>query len=177
MRATSGAVLAVFILVSLGACSSSPSKATVAPSEAAQTIGSVYSLSDDQVACLERAFASHHAATRPLATDSTASDDDLRALGEVANGCIPVETLSAAIVGGVGEGLGNLTVMQKGCLDGAVRALDDTDRTTLLVGLAVNTALDDIQRAELGKVTDGLLTTCHLSADAGAVATPGTAAP
>ena len=145
------------------------------PKEAAQTIGSVYSLSDDQIACLERAFASHHAATRPLATDDTVSDDDLAALGEVENGCIPVDTLSTAIVGGVGEGLGNLTVLQKGCLDGAVRALADTDRTTLLVGLAVNTALDDVQRAELGKVTNGLLETCHLSIDA--AASPSTTGP
>ena len=153
------------------------------PKEAAQTIGSVYSLSEDQIACLERAFDSNHTATRPLATDDTVSDDDLAALGEVERGCIPVETLSTAIVGGVGEGLGNLTVLQKACLDGAVRALDDTDRTTLLVGLAVNSALDDVQRAELGKVTSGLLDTCHLSIDAtGSTATslppaPGTTGP
>ena len=159
-------VIGFFLLVSMGACSSSQPKATVDPKEAAQTIGSVYSLSDDQIACLQKAFAGHHAATRALATDGTVSDDDLRALGDVERGCIPVDTLSAAIVGGVGEGLGNLTVLQKGCLDGAVRALDDDDRTTLLVGLAVNSALDDIQRAELGKVTNGLLTTCHLSSDA-----------
>lgn len=166
-----------FLLFSLAACSSNGgARATVEPQEAAQTIGSVYSLSDDQISCLQGAFDAHHDATRPLASDGTASDADLRALGSVESDCIPVEALSAAIVGGVTEGLGTLTDSQKTCLDGAVTGLADTDRTTLLVGLAVNTALDDVQLAELGKVTNGLLETCHLS-DQATVTTGTTATP
>jgi len=156
------------------ACSSSPAKASVDPKEAAQTIGSAYSLSDDQIACLEKGFDKNHAATRPLASDGAASDDDLRALGNVEMACIPNETLAAAIVGGASEALANLTAADKTCLDGAVRALDDTDRTTLLVGLVVSTALNEAQTAELGKVTNGLLGGCHISLDA---TTPSTPAP
>ena len=161
----------LLLLVAMGACSKSQPKAAVDPTEAAQTIGSAYSLPDDQIACLRDAFAANHAATAALGSDNTASDADLEALGRVLHGCVPVETLSVAIVGGVTEGLGGLTEPQKGCLDGAIRALDDTDRDTLLVGLAVSSALDDVQRAQLGKVTNGLLVTCSLSADAGASVT------
>jgi len=165
--------MAVVLCLLIGvACSSSQDKASVDPKEAAQTIGSAYSLSEDQSACLEKGFDKNHAATGPLASDGAASDDDLRALGNVEMACIPEETLAAAIVGGASEALGTMTAADKTCLDGAVRALDDTDRTTLLVGLVVSTALNDAQTAELGKVTNGLLGSCHVSVDATTPTTP-----
>jgi hypothetical protein len=178
IRPIVGGMLLASCLFMAVACSNSEPKASVDPKEAAQTIGSAYSLPDDQISCLEGAFAKNHAATRPLASDGTASDDDLRTLGQVESACIPVETLAAAIVGGASEALGTLTAAQRTCLDGAVQALDDTDRTTLIVGLAVSSALDDLHKAELGKVTNGLLGACQLSVDAGSSATtPTTAGP
>ena len=41
--------------------------------------------------------------------------------------------------------------------------LSDQDQATLLAGLAVPTALSDLQTALLGRVTDGLLNTCRIS--------------
>ena len=168
-----GATGVVFLAIwGLTGCSSNGSTPTVKAGEAAQTIGSVYALSPDQVSCLEKGFAAAPEATRPLASDGAASDDDLRALGEVENACIAPETLATAVVAGVRGGLGSLTSTQEACLSQAMAGLSDADRTTLLVGLAVNSALGDAQQAELGQVTNGLLTACQLAA--GTQATPPT---
>ena len=97
-----------------------------------------------------------------MAANKAASDADLAALGGVARSCIPTSTLATAIVNGADQG-NTLTTSEQACLRGAVARLSDADRATLLAGLAVPTALSDIQTALLGRVTDGLLNTCKIS--------------
>jgi hypothetical protein len=144
------------------ACSSS-STPTVKPDTAAATVADVYKLDQRQQQCLAQGFSHDEAATRPLAANRAASDADLAALGRVADACIPVSVLATAIVGGASEGGNTLTSAQQSCLRQAVGRLSASDRATLLAGLAVPTALGDIQTALLGKVTDGLLNTCQIS--------------
>jgi hypothetical protein len=150
------------VLVGLAVSCSHDGAPTVSATTAAQTVAAVYKLDASQEQCLARGFAHHSAATRPLASNRAARDDDLNALGAVAQACIPVSTLAGAIVGGVGQG-GSLSSAEQNCLRTAVAHLDATDRATLLSHLAVPTALSDLQTALLGRVTDGLLNTCHVS--------------
>ncbi len=103
-----------------------------------------------------------HAATRPLAANRAATDADLAALGRVARACIPTSTLAGAIVGGASQG-DTLSGPEQACLRSAVARLSHADQATLLAGLAVPTALSDLQTALLGRVTDGLLNTCKIS--------------
>jgi len=122
----------------------------------------VYKLDVGQQQCLARGFAQHPAATRPLASNRATRDADLAALGAVARACIPVTTLSNAILGGVGQGV-SLPSTQQTCLRTAVTHLDAADQATLLSGLVVPSSLSDLQTALLGRVTDGLLNRCHVS--------------
>jgi hypothetical protein len=154
---------AILLLSGVAACSSKGASSTVKASEAAQVIGSAYSLSPDQISCLEKGFGAKPAATRPLASDGAATDSDLQALGTVENACIAPETLAAAVLAGFKQGLTSLTTAQEACLNHAMTGLSDGDRSTLLVGLAVNSALGEVQQAELGRVTNGLLETCQLA--------------
>ncbi len=149
------------LLVLVAGCGSS--KPTVAPAAAAQTFASVYRLSAAEQRCLQRAFTTHRDATRPLASNSPARDSDLAALGQVAASCIAVSTLADAVVGGADQGSTPLTAAQQACVRQAVTALSEDDRATMLAGLAVPTALGDLQTAELGKITNGVLATCHIS--------------
>jgi hypothetical protein len=158
---TAGVVMAALAVLATASCSHH-GPATVNASTAAQTVASVYKLDRGQQQCLATAFARRPAATRPLASDKPVSDADLAALGDVARGCIPVSTLADAIVGGASQGV-TLPDSQQSCLRSAVAALDAGDRATLLAGLAVPSALSDLQTALLGKVTDGLLNTCKVS--------------
>ncbi len=159
-RLAAAAVLAAVLFGALG-CSHS-STPSVNPDTAAQTLASVYKLSASQERCLEAAFAHDHAATRPLAANQAARDSDLAALGGVARSCIPTTTLASAIVEGADQD-NTLSGAEQACLRGAVARLSQADQATLLAGLAVPTALSDIQTALLGRVTDGLLNTCKIS--------------
>jgi hypothetical protein len=159
-RLAAAAVLAAALFAALG-CSHS-STPTVDPGTAAQTLGSVYKLSGAQEQCLKAGFAQDHAATRPLAANKAARDADLASLGEVARSCIPTSTLADAIVEGADQG-NTLSTAQQACLRVGVGGLSHVDQATLLAGLAVPTALSDIQTALLGRVTDGLLNTCRIS--------------
>jgi hypothetical protein len=157
------ALLAVAaVALGAGACSHH-SAPTVNPDTAAQTLAATYKLDPQQQACLVTGFRHDAAATRPLASDGPATDDELAALGQVADACIPVSVLATAIVGGAGQGGSSLPAAQQACLRQAVGRLDATDRSTLLAGLAVPTALGDLQTALMGRITDGLLNTCHIS--------------
>jgi len=149
-------------LLTAGACGSNPGP-SVRSDDAAATIASAYSLPADQEACLEKAFRSHPAATRPLASDQPATDLDLLALGAVEDGCIQVSTLAQAITSGAADSFGTLDEQQRTCLDDAVTALSDDDRVTLLVGLVVPRSLGDTWGIELGRVTNGILDACQLS--------------
>src|SRR5690349_25010049 len=93
-------IFAVAGLLVGGACGSTAKDDKVSPADAAATVASAYALPSDQQACLEAAFKAHPEAARPLATDRTANDDDVHALGEVEDGCIHVDTLAAAITAG-----------------------------------------------------------------------------
>jgi hypothetical protein len=156
-------VATALVLVTVVAGCGRSSLPTVTPSVAAETFASVYKLPPSEQRCLERAFTHDRAATRPLASNGPAHDTDLAALGRVARSCIAVSTLADAVVGGATEGSTPLTTTQQACLRQAVGQLGDDDRATMLAGLAVPTALGDIQTAELGKITDRLLTDCHIS--------------
>jgi len=155
------------MLLTLGACRSSSSSSTpkLSAADAATTVASAFALPDDQKACLEQGFHDHPEAIRPLATDGTANDTDLEALGRVEDGCIQLTTLSNAIVTGAAAGFGSITDQQRACLPTAIGALSDDDRVTLLVGLTVPQSLSDAKATELGRVTNGVLDTCHLTLD------------
>jgi uncharacterized membrane protein len=159
-RLAAATVLAVVVFGALG-CGRS-SAPTVDPATAAQTLASVYKLSTPDQQCLKAAFTAHRAATRPLAANKPASDTDLAALGAVARSCVPTSTLATAILGAADQD-NALTATQRACLRTAVGALSPADQSTLLAGLAVPTALSDLQTALLGRVTDGLLNTCKIS--------------
>ena len=160
-RLVAATVLVGALLVAASGCSHS-SAPTVSPSTAAQTLSSVYKLTGAQERCLASAFARNRAATRPLAANRAARDADLAALGSVARSCIPTSTLAGAIVAGADQGNG-LSAADQACLRTAVARLSPGDQATLLAGLAVPTALSDLQTALLGRVTDGLLDTCKIS--------------
>ena len=160
LRLAAATVLAAVLIGATGC--SHRSTPTVDPATAAQTLASVYKVTPTQQQCLQRGFAADRGATRPLAANKAATDTDLAALGRVARSCIPTATLADAIVGGAGQGTA-LTAAEQTCLRTAVARLSDGDRATLLAGLAVPTALGDIQTALLGRITDGLLNTCRIS--------------
>jgi hypothetical protein len=158
------AVLAT-LLLSGGACSSNKGSDDVSASDAANTVAVFFSVSDDQRACLEQHFGEQADARRVFSSQGVASDDDLRAFGEVEAACVPAETLAAALTAGADASFGGtLTDTQKTCLAEVVTALDDGDRTTLLVGLVLSEsgALDGADIAEMGQVTGGLLQACQL---------------
>jgi hypothetical protein len=159
-RIAAATVLAAVLIGALGCSHQSPP--SVDPATAAQTLASVYKVTPAQQQCLQRGFAANHTATRPLAADKAATDAELAALGAVARACIPTATLATAIVGGAGQGT-PLSASEQTCLRGAVTRLSDRDQATLLGGLAVPTALGDVQTALLGRITDGLLNTCRIS--------------
>ena len=159
-RLAAATVLAAVLLGAMGC--GHRSTPTVDPATAAETLASVYKVTPAQQRCLARGFAADRAATRPLAANRAATDADLAALGGVARACIPTSTLASAIVGGAGQGVA-LTGPEQACLRTAVAGLDHQDQATLLAGLAVPTALSDLQTALLGRVTDGLLNTCKIS--------------
>jgi hypothetical protein len=165
----------LIVLVSAGACRSSngpdergsegTGREDVSAADAAGTVADVFSVPDDQRACLEQQFADRAEARAVFGGQGVASAAALRALGEVEAACIPIETLALAITGGVDDGFGGtLTDEQKTCLGDQIQALDVDDRDRLLVGLVVSTtgALDDAGIAELGQVTSGLLAACDL---------------
>jgi hypothetical protein len=147
------------------ACSSKSATSQVSPTDAAATVASAYSLPDDQKTCLEHAFRDHPEATHPLATDRTAHDTDIHALGDAENGCIHVDTLAAAVTSGAADGFGSITDPQRTCLNDSVNGLSTPDRVTLLVGFTVPQSLSDSMSTELGRVTNGILDACKLSID------------
>lgn len=159
-RLAAATVLAAVLIGATG-CSHS-STPTVDPATAAQTLASVYKVTPTQQQCLQQGFAADHSATHPLTANRAATDADLAALGRVARACIPMSTLADAIVGGAGQGA-TLTGDEQACLRAAVARLSHQDQATLLAGLAVPTALGDLQTALLGRITDGLLNTCKIS--------------
>ena len=159
-RLAAASVLAAVLIGAMGC--SHHSAPTVDPATAAQTLASIYKVTPAQQQCLRRGFAADHTATRPLAANRAATDADLAALGRVARTCIPTSTLASAIVGGAGQGA-TLTGAEQACLRTAVTRLSHSDQATLLAGLAVPTALSDLQTALLGRITDGLLNTCRIS--------------
>ena len=158
-------VVGACLLVTAGACSSKPKSASVNAADAASTVASAYALPDDQKACLEQAFHDHPEATRPLATDRTADDVDIQALGEVENGCIHVDTLAGAVTSGAADGFGSITDGQRSCLNSSINGLSDGDRVILLVGFTVPQSLSDAKATEFGRVVNGILDTCNLSID------------
>jgi uncharacterized membrane protein len=164
-RRRTAAILAVAVLFIVGACSSKNATTTVSPAEAAATVASAYSLPDDQRSCLEHAFRDHPQAARPLATARTADDSDLQALGDAENSCIQVGTLADAVTSGAADGFGSITDQQRTCLNDSINGLSTDDRVTLLVGFTVPQSLGDAKSTELGRVTNGILDTCHLSID------------
>jgi len=159
------ALVVVVVLFGAGACSSKSSTANVSPADAAATVASAYSLPDDQKTCLEHAFRDHPEATHPLATDRTAHDTDIQALGNAENGCIHVDTLAAAVTSGAADGFGSITDTQRTCLNDSINGLSTADRVTLLVGFTVPQSLSDAMSTELGRVTNGILDACKLSID------------
>jgi hypothetical protein len=155
---------AAFFLVTtvlIAACGGS-SRPTVAPSTASATVAAVFGLDGAEQSCLTKAFAADKAATRPLATNSPAHDDDLAALGRVAHSCIPADTLAAAVVAGAADGSKALSATKQQCVHGQVAALSAGDQATVLAGLTVPNVLDDIQTALVGKIADGVLRHCQI---------------
>jgi hypothetical protein len=158
-------VLAATSLLALGACRGNKATAQVSPADAAATVASAYSLPDDQKTCLEHAFRDHPDATHPLATDRTAHDTDIQALGHAENGCIHVDTLAAAVTSGAADGFGSITDQQRACLNDSINGLSTADRVTLLVGFTVPQSLSEAMSTELGRVTNSILDACKLSID------------
>ncbi len=163
-RAALGAVVALFVLLSTGACSSK-SSSSVSAADAAATVTAVFDLPADQQTCLEQHFADSPGARQVFSGHDVASAGNLQQLGQVESTCIPKETLAAAVTNGAADSFGgSLTDAQKTCLTDGVTGLSDGDRDKLLVGLVVSNsgALDMAGVAELGQVTNGLLEQCHL---------------
>jgi hypothetical protein len=168
------AVAAVaLVLLSASACSTNKTD-TVNAGDAAGTVASIYSLSDDQKACLETAFRAHAEATHPLATAGGAHDADIEALGAVEVGCIPTDTLSDVLAAGAASGFGELTDQQRSCVPATVGGLSDADRGLLLAGFTVpQESLSDAKAVAFGQVVNHLLDSCGLSIDGTGTTGPG----
>ena len=157
--------LVSLVLVSGVACSKSKTN-TVNAGDAAGTVASIFSLPDEQKACLEQAFHDHPEATHPLATAGSAHDTDIDALGAVEAGCIHHDTLSDVLATGAAAGFGTLTTEQQACVPNTVGALSDRDRGLLLAGFTVpRESLSDTKSVAFGAVVNQLLDACGLSID------------
>ena len=71
--------------------------------------------------------------------------------------------LANVVVGSATTGGLTLTATQQTCVRAAITGLSPADQSTLLAGLAVPTALGDIQTALLGRITEGVLQRCGVS--------------
>jgi hypothetical protein len=164
------AALAALVLVttvaSLVAACSSNGAAKASPSTAAATLASIYRLSPGEQQCLRGQFAAHPAAAAPLARNRPVADAELAALDDVTGRCIGAAVLARTVLAGATgptNGGQALSATQQTCVRSRIAQLPTAERGKLLAGLALSTVLSDIQTAELGQLTEGILTACAIA--------------
>jgi hypothetical protein len=178
MATVRAGVIGLLVLLALGltACSSSPPSTTPSPDAAAASVATDFRLPDDQRECLRREFDADPGAARALDPTASATEADLERLGTVEQRCIAPETLAASVSASAAEGIATMTSEQTACMRLAIVALSPTEQRLLMYGLTAPAVQqgDSPAIADLGRVTNGLLTTCGISADPSATAVPPT---
>src|SRR5262249_36490580 len=151
--------------VLVAACGSSgPAKAS--PATAASTLASIYRLSAAEQQCLRTQFAAHPDAAAPLARNRPVADAELTPLDDVTGRCIGAAVLARTVLAGptgTANGGAPLTATQRTCVDTRIAQLSTTERGRLLAGLALSNVLSDIQTAELGQLTERILSACAIA--------------
>jgi len=159
-------------VVGLIACSSSPPSTTPTPDAAADTLAAAFRLPDGQRSCLAEAFHADPDAARALDPTIASTEAELGRLGDVEQRCITPDTLAASVSTSAAEGIGTLSGDQQECLRLAVLRLSPSDQRLLLYGLSSPAVQqgDSPAIADLGRVTNSLLTGCAVSVGSGATA-------
>lgn len=178
MNLVRAGAIGLFALLVLGptACSSSASSRTPSPDAAAGGVAGDFRLPDDQRECLRREFEADPGAARALDPTATVSDADLERLGTVEQRCISPEALASSVATSAAEGIVTMTPAQQECLRLGVVALSPGDQRLVMYGLTAPAVQqgDSPAIADLGRVTNGLLTTCGISAGSAATEVPST---
>ena len=126
-------------------CSGSSTPANRSDAEdAAATISGIFQFSADQQACLKDGFDGDAEALAVVGATEEPSDADQAALASVLDACVTVDQFAAGFAARLASALppsGTADgAAQVRCITDQVKALDDTRRHTLFVGLVAITA-------------------------------------
>lgn len=144
-----GTGVALLVALLLGAvvagCSGSSTPADRSDAEdAAATISGVFQFSADQQACLTDGFEGDPKALAVVGTTEEPADEAQAALASVLDACVSVDEFAAGFAARLASALppsGTVDgAAQVRCITDQVKALDDTRRNTLFVGLVAITA-------------------------------------
>ncbi len=144
-RAAVGLLSLALAVTAVAGCSTSSTPANRSDSEdAAATISGIFQFSADQQACLKDGFDGDSKALGVVGSTEEPSAEAQAALASVLDACVSVDQFAAGFAARIASALppsGTADgASQVRCVTDQVKALDDTRRNTLFVGLVAITA-------------------------------------
>jgi hypothetical protein len=165
--AIAGLALALLTAATAGCSGSSTPAARSDAEDAAATISGIFQLTADQQTCLKDGLDGDRQALSVVGATDEPSADDQAALATVLDGCVTVDQFAAGFAARIASALPPTGTVdgatQVRCVTDQVKALDDTRRHALFVGLVAITAPPTGQLAlARGEVVNGITDACGM---------------